>query len=150
MSNLLYESLFGKYVGHTTIFLLLPNGKTISHDSFIRMAARSANALSEMGLSVGDRVAVQIDKSPEALAVYAACVQSGMVYLPLNTAYTPAEVSYFVEDSGAILFICQGYKEDKIATVAEKSGVMLETLNADGKGTFTDLMRKKDDSYNTV
>ena len=69
MSNPLYETLFGKYFGYTTTFLLLPNGKTISHDSFIRMAARSANALSEMGLSVGDRVAVQIDKSPEALAV---------------------------------------------------------------------------------
>ena len=150
MPNPLYETLFGKYFGHTTTFLLLPNGKTISHDSFIRMAARSANALSDMGLSVGDRVAVQIDKSPEALAVYAACVQSGLVYLPLNAAYTSAEVSYFVEDSGAKIFICQGCKEDELAAVAEKSGAMLETLNADGTGTFTDLTRNKDDSYNTI
>ena len=150
MSNLLYETLFGKYLGHPTIFLLLPNGKTISHDSFIRMTARSANALSEMGLSVGERVAVQIDKSPEALAIYAACVQSGLVYLPLNVAYTPAEVSYFIEDSGTKFFICQGSKKDDLAAVAGKSGAMLETLNSDGTGTFTDLTRNKDDSYNTV
>ena len=109
MSNPLYETLFGKYAGQSTTFICLPDGKKISHDSFIRMAGRYANALSEIGLSVGERVAVQIDKSPESLAVYAACVQSGLVYLPLNTGYTPAEVSYFIENSGAKIFICQGF-----------------------------------------
>jgi malonyl-CoA/methylmalonyl-CoA synthetase len=150
MTNPLYETLFGKYAGHSTTFLYLPNGKTISHDSFIRLAGRSANALSEMGLSVGDRVAVQIDKSPEALAVYAACVQSGLVYLPLNAAYTPDEVSYFVEDSGAKLFICQASKEHELVDVAVKSGALLQTLNADGTGSFADLMQKKSDTFKTV
>ena len=82
MPNPLYDTLFGKYTGHSTTFLFMPDGKKISHDSFIRMAGRSANALSEMGLSVGDRVAVQIDKSPEALAVYAACVQPAWFTCP--------------------------------------------------------------------
>ena len=150
MSNPLYETLFGKYAGHSTTFLYLPDGKTISHDSFIRMAGRSANALSKMGLAVGDRVAVQVDKCPEALAVYAACVQSGLVYLPLNAAYTPAEVSYFIENSGAKLFICQSSKEDELVAVAEKCGALLETFNADGTGSFTELTRNKDDSFKTV
>jgi len=114
------------------------------------MAGRSANALREMGLAVGDRVAVQVDKCAEALAVYAACVQSGLVYLPLNAAYTPAEVSYFIEDSGAKLFICQGSKEDELVAVAEKSGALLETLNADGTGSFTELTRNKDDTFKTA
>ena len=65
------------------------------------MAARFAHALAEAGVGVGDRVALQAKKSPEALAVYAACVQMGAIFLPLNTAYTPAEVAYFVSDSGA-------------------------------------------------
>ncbi len=92
MSNPLYDTLFGKHAGQTTPFLHLENGKTINHNSFIRIAGRYANALTQLGLSVGDRVAVQIDKSPEALAVYAACVQSGLVYLPLNPAYTAHEI----------------------------------------------------------
>ena len=150
MPNPLYDTLFGKYTGHSTTFLFMPDGKKISHDSFIRMAGRSANALSEMGLSVGDRVAVQIDKSPEALAVYAACVQSGLVYLPLNTAYTPTEVSYFIEDSGAKLFICKGSKEEQLVDVSSKFGASMETLNADGTGSFPVLTQNKDDSFNTV
>ncbi len=150
MPNPLYDTLFGKYTGHSTTFLFMPDGEKISHDSFIRMAGRSANVLSEMGLSVGDRVAVQIDKSPEALAVYAACVQSGLVYLPLNTAYTPTEVSYFIEDSGAKLFICKGSKEEQLVDVSSKFGASMETLNADGTGSFHVLTQNQDDSFNTV
>ena len=150
MSNPLFDTLFGKHAGQSTPFLHLENGKTINHDSFIFMAGRYANALTQMGLSVGDRVAVQTDKSPEALAIYAACVQSGMVYLPLNPAYTPQEVLYFVENSGAKLFICRGVKEQELIPVAEKTGALLETLNADGTGTFAELAQKLSDSFNTV
>jgi len=150
MSNPLYDTLFGKHAGQTTPFLHLENGKTINHDSFIRIAGRYANALTQLGLSVGDRVAVQIDKSPEALAVYAACVQSGLVYLPLNPAYTAHEVLYFVENSGANLFIGRGAKEDELVPVAKQSGALLKTLNADGTGTFADHSQKMSDSFNTV
>jgi malonyl-CoA/methylmalonyl-CoA synthetase len=45
-------------------------------------------------------------KSPEALALYAACVQAGVIFLPLNTAYTVDELSYFIENSGARMVVC--------------------------------------------
>ena len=59
---------------------------------------RFANVIERLGLVVGDRLAAQIEKSAEGLALYAACIQSGVIFLPLNTAYTPAEISYFVGD----------------------------------------------------
>ena len=150
MSNPLYDTLFGIHAGHYTPFLQLENGKTISHDAFIKTAGRYANALCRIGLSVGDRVAVQIEKSPEALAVYAACVQAGLIYLPLNPAYTPNEVSYFIENSGAKLFICQGLKRDELVDVADQSETLLETLNADGTGSFIDQAQQMPDSFSTV
>ena len=61
-------------------------------------AARVANVLVGLGLEVGDRLAVQVEKSEFALALYAACMQSGIVYLPLNTAHS---AGHFVQNSGA-------------------------------------------------
>ena len=53
----------------------------------------------QLKLKPGDRVAAQIEKSPEALALYAACAQAGLVFLPLNTAYTVDELAYFIDSS---------------------------------------------------
>ena len=47
----------------------------------------------------GDRVAVQVAKSVEAIALYLATVRAGAVFLPLNTAYTRSEVDYFLGDA---------------------------------------------------
>ena len=105
MSNLLYDSLFGGHAGDDKLFLILADGGRISYDAFLRMASRFANTLKAAGLTAGDRLAVQVKKTPEALAVYAACVQSGVIFLPLNTAYKPVEVDYFLRDSGARMLI---------------------------------------------
>ena len=105
MSNLLYDSLFGCHIGDDKPFLIFADGRTISYDAFLRMASRFANTIKAAGLTAGDRLAVQVEKSAEALAVYAACVQSGVIFLPLNTAYKPAEVEYFISDSGARMLI---------------------------------------------
>ena len=138
MANPLYDTLFGRHAGKDTVFLHLPGGDTISHDGFLRQAARFANALADLGLRPGDRVAAQIEKSPEALALYAACVQTGLVFLPLNTGYMDAEIRYFVENSGAGLLVCDAGKADALAQVAEGCGARLETLNADGSGSLSD------------
>lgn len=136
MANLLFDNLFAGHAGKNTAFLHLTNGKTISHAEFLQMAGRFANAFSRMGLTPGERVALQVAKSPCALAIYAACVQAGLVFLPLNTAYTATEVLYFVENSGAKLLICQGSRKEELADAVKQTGTLLETLNADGSGTF--------------
>ena len=108
MANPLYDGLFGPHAGKTTPFLHLLDGSTITHQDFLSRAAQIANVMLQLNLKPGDRVAAQIEKSPEALALYAACVQAGLVFLPLNTAYTIDELAYFIENSGASLIRLRG------------------------------------------
>ncbi|MEO0976838.1 MAG: malonyl-CoA synthase [Pseudomonadota bacterium] len=137
MPNPLFDSLFGIHAGKTTPFLRLLDGRTLTHQDFLETAARTANALMRLGLTVGDRVAAQVQKSPEALALYAACAQAGLVFLPLNTAYTVEELTYFIDNSGASLVVCDSRSEADLKPVAEKLGAKLETLNADGSGSLS-------------
>ena len=141
MSNTLYDALFRPHEASEAIFLSLKDGRDITYAEFLRLAARFAHALSASGVAPGDRVALQARKSPEALAIYAACVATGAVFLPLNTAYTPAEVDYFVTDAGARLLICDGAARAALEPVAEKAAAALLTLDADGTGTLADLAR---------
>ncbi|SMX32295.1 malonate--CoA ligase [Actibacterium lipolyticum] len=150
MANPLYDTLFGRHAGQTTPFLITADEKTITHDAFLKMAARFANVLSGLGLTAGDRVAVQVEKSAGSLAIYAACAQAGFVFLPLNTAYTADEVSYFVENSGARVFVCDGAKRTALEPVAAACNAMLETLNADGSGTLSDKAAGQPDVFDTV
>ena len=88
MSNLLFDRLFGCHAGDTKPFLIFADGSSQTYDGFLRQTAQFANVITSLGLVAGDRLAAQVEKSPEALALYAACVQSGVIFLPLNTAYT--------------------------------------------------------------
>lgn len=105
MSNPLYDALFAPMVGRLTPVLFLGDGRQISGAAFHDLIAGYAAALIAMGVVKGDRVAVQVAKSPEALALYAATVAVGAVFLPLNTGYTAAEVAYFREDAAPRVFI---------------------------------------------
>ncbi len=136
MTNPLYDALFGKHAERDTPFLQMTDGTVITHAAFLRLAAQYAHALVQMGVAPGDRVAVQIAKTPQALAVYAACVQAGMVFLPLNTAYTAKEIAYFVQDSGARVVLCDAAAAQALEPVAHANGAQLETLDADGGGSF--------------
>jgi malonyl-CoA/methylmalonyl-CoA synthetase len=136
MANPLYDGLFGIHAGKTTPFLRLLDGQVITHQDFLATSAQIANVTAQIGLKPGDRVAVQVEKSPQALALYAACAQAGLVFLPLNTAYTVDELSYFIENSGAALIVCDGRNEDQLGVVAERLSAQIETLNADGGGTL--------------
>ncbi len=150
MTNPLFDTLFGRHIGQSTAFLHLEDGKTICHDAFLHTVSRYADTLIGAGLVTGDRVALQTDKSPEALAVYAACVQAGLVFLPLNTAYTPDEVAYFIQDSGASMFICQPDRRDQLSSIAQQAGAMLETLAADGTGSFPERAQFASADFVTV
>ena len=143
MSNPLYDALFAPHAGQDAPFLHLLDGSTISYAEFVEHAAQNANALTALGVKPGDRVAVHIQKSPQALALYAGCIQAGAVFLPLNTAYTATELEYFVGDSGAALFVCDPGEADALADIAAANGCMLHTLAGDGTGTLTDLVAKQ-------
>lgn len=150
MTNPLYNALFAPHEGRPTPILHLPDGATLTHADFLETVGRMANALVALGVSPGDRVAAHVSKSPEALALYAACVKSGAVFLPLNTAYTPSELDYFVTDSEAALFVCDPAEAGDLETIAEIAGARLETLGADGKGSFTDLSDQQKSNFTTI
>ncbi|MGR3572284.1 AMP-binding protein, partial [Brevirhabdus sp.] len=150
MANPLYDALFAIHAGKQTPFLHLVGGGIVTHDDFLRMTARFAHVITAAGLVPGDRLAVQIAKSPEALAVYAACVQAGVVFLPLNTAYTAAEVEYFVSNSGAKMLICDARAEAALRPVAARHDVSLHMLNADGTGSFAQAACAQPDSFDTA
>ncbi len=150
MPNPLYDTLFGRHAGQDTPFLILRDGSEITHAAFVEMAAQFAHAITTSGLVAGDRVAAQIHKSPEALALYAACAQTGTVFLPLNTAYTPAELSYFVEDSGAKLLVGDPKVADTLKPIADACGAVLETLDGAGGGTLVDLAKTSPTTFETV
>jgi malonyl-CoA/methylmalonyl-CoA synthetase len=150
MSNPLFDSLFGIHAGKDAPFLHLPEGRVISYAAFLGMAARLAQAVTGLGLTAGDRVAVQVEKTPEMLALYAACVQAGLVFLPLNTAYTTEELRYFIEDSGAALVVCDPAKRAALAPVAAALGASLQTLDAGGQGSLSDLAAGQPEDFATV
>ncbi|MDM7931528.1 malonyl-CoA synthase [Tabrizicola sp.] len=150
MTNPLYDQLFGSHIGKGSPLLRLADGSVVTYAAFLGLAAQMAHVLAQGGLRSGDRLAAQVQKSPEALALYAACVQAGVVFLPLNTAYTTDELRYFVEDSGARMIVCDAKAEQALSSVAKRAGASLETLNADGSGTLTDSARVMPEAFPTV
>ncbi|MCY6381106.1 malonate--CoA ligase [Hoeflea prorocentri] len=150
MANPLYDSLFAPHRGNSGTFLHLKNGSAITYEAFLLMAGTFANAIRDAGLEPGDRLALQVAKSPQAFAVYAACVSAGVVFLPLNTAYTPAEIEYFLHDSGAKLLLCDDGAAGALAPIAAKTGASLMTLNADGSGSFAQAAKEKSVEFVTV
>ena len=142
MPNPLYDALFAPLVPRAGPLMILADGAQITGAQFHTTIARAANALRAAGVQAGDRVAVQIAKSPEALALYAATVSIGAVFLPLNPAYTPPEVGYFLTDATPRLFICDPAKADALAEVASQT--TLKTLDAKGVGSFGTDMAQAD------
>jgi malonyl-CoA/methylmalonyl-CoA synthetase len=150
MTNPLFDALFSPHLGKDTPFLHLEDGTTLTHDAFLRKAAQIGGALVELDLSAGDRVALQVHKSPEALAVYAACVQKGIIFLPLNTGYTASELDYFIENSGAKLVICDPSKENDIAPIAERTRAQILTLDGSGDGSLIESAKSQPEMTSTT
>ena len=107
-------------------------------------SARFAHVLRSFDITPGERIAVQINKSPDALALYAAAIQTGAVFLPLNTAYEGQEIAYFLQDSGARLLICDPDKETDLSPIAAASSIHLLTMSGTGTGSLPEAARKKD------
>jgi len=92
------------------------------------VSARMAAAVRALGVRPGDRVAVQVEKSIEAVMLYLGVVRAGGVFLPLNTAYTSAEVDYFVGNAEPALLVCDPSRAEALRPVAGRHGARLETM----------------------
>lgn len=117
-------------------------GETVSYGAFFANAERMAAVLVEAGLEPGDRVAVQAPKTQAMLELYVGTVLAGGVFLPLNTAYTGAELSYFLGDASPRVLVCDPRKLGDLTPIAAKAGVA-EVLTIAGYETGT-LIEKRD------
>lgn len=105
----------------------------LTYEQVDQRSAELAGLLTSLGLSRGDRAVVQADKSPHALLLYLACLRRGVIFIPLNTAYTGREVEAFLQDSDPSLLVCRPGGEADLST-APATHVM--TLAADGSGSL--------------
>ena len=70
---------------------ILHEGRLVSYAELERLADGMAVGLTARGLQPGDRVAMQVDSSVEAIALIHAVARVGAVLVPLNTRLTAAE-----------------------------------------------------------
>ncbi len=110
-----------------------------------------ANLLTSLKLPKGARVAVQVEKSPEALLLYLATLRAGYVYLPLNTAYRESEVQYFLENAEPAVVVCASKNLDWVRRVADAAGTRhVFTLDEDRQGTLLTAAAGMPRSFRTV
>lgn len=115
----------------------LPDSQSITFHAAEERVARLAGTLRDIGVEPGDRVAVQADKCPDMVLLYLACLQTGAVFLPLNTAYTGTEIDYFLGDAEPRLFVCRPLTLEQHQ--ARRSGsLQVESLGDTGDGTLAE------------
>jgi len=116
-----------------------------------RASACLANLLASLKLPAGARVAVQVEKSPEALLLYLATLRAGLVYLPLNTAYREAEIEYFLGNAEPAVVVCTSANAGWVRRAAAKAGsAHVYTLDEDRTGTLLQAAAAMPQRFRTV
>lgn len=138
--NLLAAGLRRASVGkEAKVFAVLAGSDvTVDYGNLWTRAEKVAGALIGAGVVPGDRVAVQVGKSLAALELYLGTVLAGGVFLPLNTAYTAAEVSYFLDNAEPRIFVCDPAHQGALQLMADKAGARVMTLDGMGQGSLTE------------
>jgi malonyl-CoA/methylmalonyl-CoA synthetase len=120
-------------------------------DDIDRATACLANLLQSLNLPDGARVAVQVEKSPEALLLYLATLRAGLVYLPLNTAYRESEIEYFLGNAEPSVVVCASKNLDWVKRAADKAGCPhVFTLDEDRTGTLLEAAGSLPQTFKTV
>ncbi|MER9653439.1 malonyl-CoA synthase [Mesorhizobium sp. M0152] len=138
MNNHLFDAFRSRMPAAGRLLMETDDGRSLTYGDMLARSAQLAHALLQLGVEPGDRVAVQVEKSPEAVLLYLACLRAGAVFLPLNTAYTLTELEYFFGDAGPRLVVCDPARAADIAALAQKTGAATVTLGSDGEGSLTD------------
>jgi malonyl-CoA/methylmalonyl-CoA synthetase len=151
MAACLYDHFSRRAPSPGKVFIETPEGRKVTYGDLAAGSARIANVLADRGVVAGDRVAVQVDKSPDAILLYLACLRAGAVFLPLNTAYTPAEIEYFLGDARPRVFVCEPQNREKLQAVAAIAGVShVETLGVREDGSLLEAARAAPEIFKDV
>lgn len=126
-------------------------GRAWSYADMLAESARVANLLTGLGLVPGDRVSVQVEKSVNNLWLYLGALRAGLVYHPLNTAYTLEEMRYFLGDAEPGLLVCQPARMGDFEPLCDALGVpRLMTLGDAQEGTLAAALQGQSDHFETV
>ena len=113
------------------------NGLRYSWRDLERATAMMANLLASLALPAGSRIAVQVEKSVEAMMLYLATLRAGYVFLPLNTAYQSAEIEYFIGNAEPAVVVCSSKNFGWVSKIAFKAGTQnVFTLDDDRTGSL--------------
>jgi len=151
MHNLfeLFQSCFP--VDRSEPFIETEDGRTYTYADAEQTSGRFAQLLGRLGIKPGDRLAVQVEKSPEAVFLYLASLRLGAVYLPLNTAYRDAEMRHFLTDAEPKALVCSPEDKAKRSTLFQDCGVAcILTLDGQGQGSLVEESRGLDADHPTA
>ena len=152
MNANLYDLLAARFPhDQTACCIETRDGLYYSWSDIERATARIANLLLSLNLPPDARVAVQVEKSPEALLLYLATLRAGLVYLPLNTAYRADEIAYFIGDAAPAVVVCSPQNFGWVAQIAFKAGTEhVYTLSEHRTGSLLERAAHQSDSCATV
>ncbi|PWC43584.1 malonyl-CoA synthase [Azospirillum sp. TSO22-1] len=152
MSDNIYDLFRSRFPeDRTRPFIETEDGGILSYGELDAAVGRTARLLADLGVVKGDRVAVQVEKSVENIVLYLAVVRAGGVYLPLNPAYTKAEVAYFLTDAEPRVFVCRPETEAALREVADAAKVAhVLTLGTRGDGSLPEQARGLNPDFATV
>ncbi|QNP59567.1 malonate--CoA ligase [Paenacidovorax monticola] len=116
-----------------------------------RASARIANLLASLKLPGGSRIAVQVEKSVEAMILYLATLRAGYVFLPLNTAYQSAEIEYFIGNAEPAVVVCTPANFGWVSKIAFTAGTQhVFTLGDDRTGSLLERATHHGDVHQPV
>ena len=131
MSENLFSNFAATIADPDRVFIAPLHRDAISFRRTFDFAGRFAHVLVSHGVKRGDRVVVQVEKSPEAVFLYFACLRLGAIYVPLNPAYTAGELDYLLADADPALFVSTPERAASSRAIWSRGPVL--TLGGDGK-----------------
>ena len=148
----LYTHFEKRFVAHANDELLCTeNDRSYRYEEINRRAAQIACFLTDIGISRGDRVSVQVAKSVESLCLYLACLRGGFVYHPMNMGYKSRELEYFLGDAEPAIVICDSRSQAAAKDIVNGLGIEHQlTLNKDGEGTLWEHSNNHPETFATV
>jgi len=147
----LYTALSQRFPEPSSTVLTTPDGQHFSYADLERESARYAQVLHSLGLQPGERVSVQVEKTPANLWLYLGVLRAGLVYHPLNTAYAPDEMRFFLSNAETRLLVCDPAKLAEYESLCDEVGVaQIETLDARGEGTLSALAAAQSGEFQTI
>jgi malonyl-CoA/methylmalonyl-CoA synthetase len=150
-SGNLFDLFVARAPHHEKVALETADATALTYGELFARSAQAAHALVALGVRPGDRVAAQIEKSTDAVVLALACLRAGAVLLPLNTAYTLAEIEYFLGDAEPTLTLCLPDRLEPVRTLARKLDLpRVESLGAARDGTFAERIAAAPITFETV